>query len=176
MWLTIGKWCLTHWRVGVYGALAIAVAWLFLLVRGWHADSLALEATQDALRDEQQCVAGSSCAKRVAEAEVKAAERQRAIDSEVLSGYEKGLQAVSDYAAAHPAPSVRLCRPAGSPVVRVPGSPGPADGAAASGDVPLEVGADIGRQLFDLADAADREALKLRALQQWTGALAQPPK
>lgn len=168
---------LKHWRLLAYAVAAPVLVWLLLLVRHWRTDSVVeLPKAQAALAAEIECVDGSACQKRIAKAQTDAAAKQYAADQEVLDGYQKGLQAVSDYAAAHPAPSVRLCRPAGATDVRVPGTAGPADGAAPGRDVPLEAGSDIGRQLFDLADSADREALKLRALQQWNQALAKVPE
>ena len=166
-----------HWRWIAYAVAAAVLVWLLLLVRHWRTDSVVeLPKAQEALAAELECVDGSACQKRIAKAQADAAAKQYSADQEVLDGYQKGLQAVSDYAAAHPAPSVRLCRPTSQPVVRVPGTPGPADGSAPGRDVPAEVGRDIGVELYRLADDADREALKLRSLQQWNQALAKVPE
>ena len=160
------------WRLIGYGVALGAFVLLFWRINVWHTACGELRSTQERLEAEQGCEPGSMCAARVAAAEVAAAAKQSKIDAEVLSGYQTGLETVAAYAAAHPAPSVRLCRPTNRTEVRVPGSPGPADGSAGSGDVSLEAGKDIGQQLFDLADEADREALKLRYLQNWNRALA----
>jgi hypothetical protein len=167
-------WVVRNWRLVAYAVAALAVLWFLMLVKHWHHDStVALPEAQAALEAEAACAAGSECAKRVAAAQSAAAERQRVADLEVLDGYQKGLQAVADYAAAHPAPSVRLCRPTGEPVVRVPDPAGAADGPAPGGDVQVQASGDIGQRLFDLADDADRQSVKLRALQDWNTSLAQ---
>jgi hypothetical protein len=95
--------------------------------------------------------------------------RQEAFNLEVATGYAQQLDEIN----ARPPASVpvRLCRPA-----RQGGLPGatpasPADGATAGRDVALEIGRDIARELYQLADDADREALKLRWLQEWNSGL-----
>ena len=160
------------WRLIGYGLALGAFVLLFWRINVWHTAYGELRSTQERLEAEQGCEPGSMCAARVAAAEVAAAAKQSKIDAEVLSGYQTGLETVAAYAAAHPAPSVRLCRPAGGTSLRVPPAPGGADGSPGPGDLPLQAGEDIGRQLFDLADEADREALKLRYLQNWNRALA----
>ena len=160
------------WRLIGYGLALGAFVLLFWRINVWHTAYGELRSTQERLEAEQGCEPGSMCAARVAAAEVAAAAKQSKIDAEVLSGYQTGLETVAAYAAAHPAPSVRLCKPANRTAVRVPGTPGGADGGTDSGDIPQEAGADIGKQLFDLADEADRETVKLRHLQNWNRALA----
>ena len=160
------------WRlIGAVGLVA-AVSFAGWRVNTWHTSHGLLRGALERLELEESCADGSHCAARVAAAEVAAMEKQSKIDAEVLSGYQTGLETVAAYAAAHPAPAVRLCRPAGGTSLRVPPAPGGADGSPGPGDLPLQAGEDIGRQLFDLADEADREALKLRYLQNWNRALA----
>ena len=172
----IWKWCVAHWRWFVYAAAAIAVGWMLLLIRHWHADSLKLEAAEVALAHEILCDPMSECAKRIAKAEAAAAEKQREIDQEVISGYVQGLQTVADYAASHPAPVVRLCRPANPSNVRVSKSTTGTDGPATSGDDAVETGQDIGRELYQAADELDREVVKLIYLQRWNAAVAKGEK
>ena len=160
------------WRLIGYGLALGAFVLLFWRINVWHTAYGELRSTQERLEAEQGCEPGSMCAARVAAAEVAAAAKQSKIDAEVLSGYQTGLETVAAYAAAHPAPSVRLCKPTGRASVRVPVAAQGADGSATGRDVPLETSSDIGQRLFDLADEADREALKLRALQSWNKALS----
>ena len=168
--IPIPAW-LTLRLVGAVAAVA-AVAFAGYRVNTWHTAYGELRATQARLELEEACGEGSSCRARVDAAEAAGAAKQSKIDAEVLSGYQTGLETVAAYAAAHPAPSVRLCKPANRTAVRVPGTPGGADGGTDSGDIPQEAGADIGKQLFDLADEADRETVKLRWLQEWSRALS----
>lgn len=168
--IPIPAW-LTLRLVGVVAVVA-AVALMGWRVNTWHTAYGELRATQERLELEEACGEGSGCRARVDAAEAAGAAKQQETDAEVLSGYQTGLETVAAYAAAHPAPSVRLCRPAGDASVRLPVSTGGADGSAGPGDVPLTSGADIGKQLFDLADEADRETVKLRYLQNWNRALA----
>ena len=162
---------LTLRLVGVVAGVA-AVAFAGYRVNTWHTSHGLLRAAEKRLEAEEGCEPGSKCAARVAAAETAAVAKQIEIDAEVLSGYQTGLETVAAYAAAHPAPSVRLCKPAGRTSVRVPVAAQGADGGPAPGDVPLETSSDIGQRLFDLADEADREAVKLRWLQEWSRALA----
>lgn len=168
MWTAL----LDNWKPIALGVVVAAFALLGWRVSAWREAYKAYPALQERLEAEEACEDGSQCAARVAAAEVAAAAKQSKIDAEVLSGYQTGLETVAAYAAAHPAPSVRLCRPTNRTSVRVSPASGPADGGTGQGDVPLQAGEDIGRQLFDLADEADREALKLRYLQNWNRALA----
>ena len=99
------------WRLIGYGVALGAFVLLFWRINVWHTAYGELRSTQERLEAEQGCEPGSMCAARVAAAEVAAAAKQSKIDAEVLSGYQTGLETVAAYAAAHPAPSVRLCRP-----------------------------------------------------------------
>jgi hypothetical protein len=71
------------------------------------------------------------------------------------------------------APVVRLCKPARQSGVPSTAAARPADGAGTDRELPGTASADIGQRLFNLADDADREALKLKWLQDWNRALAQ---
>ena len=126
----------------------------------------ALEKAQATLKLETECGEGSRCAERQA----ALVARQDAFNLQVATGYANQLAEIN----ARPVPSgpVRLCRPARQSGVPGAGTPAAADGAAASGVVPLEASGDIGQRLFDLADDADRQALKLKWLQEWNKALA----
>ena len=156
---------LVPWRLVGAGAAAIAILLLGWRIKSWHDAYEALPAAQEALLDEQECNEGSRCAERVLAFQA----RQDAFNREVADAYAKQLD---DINRRQPAPPVRLCRPA-----RQGGVPGaaparPADGTAPGGVVPVETSGDIGQRLFDLADDADREALKLKWLQDWNRALA----
>jgi len=87
----------------------------------------------------------------------------------------EGLKVVSDYAASHPAPSVRVCRPAPPGNLRVSKPAAGVDGATAPGNDEVEIGQDIGRELYEAADAIDREIVKLTWLQRWAAAVATKP-
>ena len=160
------------WRLIGAAVAVAAVAFAGYRVNTWHTSHGLLRAAEKRLEAEEACADGSKCAARVAAAEVAAAAKQRETDAEVLSGYQTGLETVAAYAASHPAPTVRLCKPAGGASVRLPPTPGGVDGSLQPGDVPQEAGKDIGKQLFDLADEADRESLRLRYLQEWARALS----
>jgi hypothetical protein len=156
------------WRAIGAGALVVAAvfsAWRITVWRDSHVR--ALPEARQALEAEQACSAGSECALRVAALTA----RQEEFNRQVATGYAQQLEEISSRP---PAPAVRLCRPARQGGVPGAGAASPADGSTGSGDVPVEVGADIGRQLYELADEADRETLKLRWLQEWNRGMAAP--
>lgn len=163
----IGFLTSTYWRAGV----AVAVVALFALmgwrVSAWRQAYRALPEARAALAAEQACGEGSKCYARLSELQAA----QRAVSETVVAVYEREL---ADLRSRPPAPAVRLCRPRGTGGVPGARPAGPADGAAPGGDVPVETSGDIGQRLFNLADQADREALKLRYLQEWNRALAAP--
>lgn len=171
----IVAWLLKNWRLIVWAVAAAAALWMVGLVLHWRANSHKLEAAEEALAVELECGEASECRKRLARAEEEAEERQREFEKEVRTGYEKSLQVLADRAANKPAPSVRVCRPASPSNLRVSDAAGRADGATAGGDDAVEVGQDIGRELYQAADELDREVVKLRWLQQWNARLATPP-
>lgn len=157
------------WRVLAAIALVVATAIAGWRVTRWHDAYEALPGLQSALEREEACEDGSKCYAR-----------QRALQEAAghatvvaVESYEAELAALR--ARNVPAGPVRLCRERDPG--RVPGGPtsGPADGAPAGRDVPLEAGRDIAVELYRLADDADREALKLRHLQQWNAALTASP-
>lgn len=157
-------WRLIGYVAGM--AMLVVMGWR---IHVWHEAFKAYPAAVAALEAEQACAAGSKCAERQAALQA----RQAAISETVVAGYEQELAQLRDRP---PAVPVRLCRPAPAGDLRPASPAGPADGAAPSGDVPLEASGDIGQRLFDLADSADAEALKLRYLQQWSAAMATAPK
>lgn len=157
---------LVPWRAIGAGALVVAVAFAGWRVTVWKEAHEALPGVRDALEREQQCLDGSKCADRVAALTV----RQDEFNRQVAINYAKQIDEIANRPV--PPQPVRLCRPA-----RPSGVPGAeparaADGSAGRGDVPLEAGRDIAVELYRLADDADREALKLKWLQEWNRALA----
>jgi hypothetical protein len=158
----------TMWRAGLAVALVLAVMFAGYRVTTWRAAYTALPGVQEALRREEGCLDGSRCHERQRALQAEQDEYNR----EVADGYARQLEEIRNRPAA---PAVRLCRPARGGAVRVPDPAGPADGTAPGGDIPFEASGDIGQRLFDLADDADREALKLKWLQQWNAALSQHP-
>jgi hypothetical protein len=160
-WLKLVPWRL----VGAVG-MVVAVALAGWRVSAWHDAYKALPAAQEALRDEIECKAGSECALRVAALTA----RQDEFNRQVATGYAEQLDEISNRP--RPTVPVRLCRPARPGGLPGAGTPSPADGSAGSRDVPLEIGRDIAVELYRLADDADREALKLKWLQEWNRALA----
>lgn len=156
------------WRlIGAVG-LVVVVALMGWRVTRWHDAYKALPGLQDALAREEACEEGSQCAGRVAALTA----RHDAIAQEVAADYERELADI----AARPVPvqPVRLCRPRGAGGVPNGTAPGTVDGASAGRELQIETSGDIGQRLFNLADQADREALKLRYLQEWNRALAAP--
>lgn len=160
------------WRSVGAGALVVSVALMGWRVSVWYeSHHKALPAAQEALRGEIECRAGSQCALRVADLRM----RQDEFNRQVATGYAQQLDEISN----RPVPTqpVRLCRPARQGGLPSAQPARPADGSPGSGDVPVEVGRDIAVELYRLADDADREALKLRWLQEWNRALSatEPP-
>lgn len=156
------------WRlIGAVGLVAV-VALMGWRVTRWHDAYAALPGLRDALAREEACEEGSQCADRVAALTA----RHDAIAQEVAADYERELADI----AARPVPvqPVRLCRPRGAGGVPNGTAPGSVDGASAGRELQIETSGDIGQRLFNLADQADREALKLRYLQEWNRALAAP--
>lgn len=156
------------WRlIGAVGLVAV-VALMGWRVTRWHDAYAALPGLRDALAREEACEEGSQCADRVAALTA----RHDAIAQEVAADYARELADI----AARPVPvqPVRLCRPRGAGGVPNGTAPGTVDGASAGRELQIETSGDIGQRLFDLADQADREALKLRYLQEWNRALAAP--
>lgn len=156
------------WRlIGAVGLVAV-VALMGWRVTRWHDAYAALPGLRDALAREEACEEGSQCADRVAALTA----RHDAIAQEVAADYERELADI----AARPVPvqPVRLCRPRGAGGVPNGTAPGTVDGASAGRELQIETSGDIGQRLFNLADQADREALKLRYLQEWNRALAAP--
>lgn len=156
------------WRlIGAVGLVAV-VALMGWRVTRWHDAYAALPGLRDALAREEACEEGSQCADRVAALTA----RHDAIAQEVAADYERELADI----AARPVPvqPVRLCRPRGAGGVPNGTAPGSVDGASAGRELQIETSGDIGQRLFDLVDQADREALKLRYLQEWNRAIAAP--
>lgn len=156
------------WRlIGAVGLVAV-VALMGWRVTRWHDAYAALPGLRDALAREEACEEGSQCAGRVAALTA----RHDAIAQEVAADYARELADI----AARPVPvqPVRLCRPRGAGGVPNGTAPGTVDGASAGRELQIETSGDIGQRLFNLADQADREALKLRYLQEWNRALAAP--
>ena len=156
---------LVPWRAIGAGMGVVAVMALGWRVSAWHEAYKALPAAQEALLDEQECNEGSKCAERVLAFQA----RQDAFNREVAIRYAEQLDEINRR---QPAPPVRLCRPARQGGVSGAAPARPADGTAPGGVGPVETSGDIGQRLFDLADDADREALKLKWLQDWNRALA----
>lgn len=156
------------WRlIGAVGLVAV-VALMGWRVTRWHDAYAALPGLRDALAREEACEEGSQCADRVAALTA----RHDAIAQEVAADYARELADI----AARPVPvqPVRLCRPRGAGGVPNGTAPGTVDGASAGRELQIETSGDIGQRLFNLADQADREALKLRYLQEWNRAVAAP--
>ena len=156
------------WRlIGAVGLVAV-VALMGWRVTRWHDAYAALPGLRDALAREEACEEGSQCADRVAALTA----RHDAIAQEVAADYARELADI----AARPVPvqPVRLCRPRGAGGVPNGVAAGSVDGASAGRELQIETSGDIGQRLFDLVDQADREALKLRYLQEWNRAIAAP--
>lgn len=156
------------WRLIAAVGLVAVVALMGWRVTRWHDAYAALPGLRDALAREEACEEGSQCADRVAALTA----RHDAIAQEVAADYARELADI----AARPVPvqPVRLCRPRGAGGVPNGTAPGTVDGASAGRELQIETSGDIGQRLFNLADQADREALKLRYLQEWNRALAAP--
>lgn len=146
------------WRlIGAVGLVAV-VALMGWRVTRWHDAYAALPGVQAALELEASCGEGSECARRQAEL----ATAHALTNQKVILTYEHELAAIRDRPV--PATPVRLCRPAkAGSNVRVPGAAG-GTSAGPGAELPLEVGRDIRIELYQLADDADAEALKLMAL------------
>lgn len=146
------------WRPVGAVALVAAAALAGQRLSAWHAAYKALPGVQAALELEASCGEGSECARRQAEL----ATAHALTNQKVILTYEHELAAIRDRPV--PATPVRLCRPAkAGSNVRVPGAAG-GTGAGPGAELPLEVGRDIRLELYQLADDADAEALKLRSL------------
>ena len=146
------------WRLVGAGALVVAVALAGWRVTAWRAAYEALPGVQAALELEKACGEGSECSRRQAEL----ATSHALTNQKVILTYEHELEAIRNRPV--PATPVRLCRPAkAGSNVRVPGAAG-GTGAGPGAELPLEVGRDIRLELYQLADDADAEALKLRSL------------
>ena len=162
----IAAWLLKNWRLLAYAAAAAAALWMLALVGHWRKDSTErLPAAEAALELETSCGPGSACAARAARLQAEADAKSR----EVVDEYERQLADLRSRPV--PAVPVRLCRPANRGPVR-DGAATPATGPGSGSDVPLEAGRDIAVELYRLADDADAEALKLKALWQWNEALS----
>ena len=160
----------TYLRLGVAVGVVLLIALAGWRVSAWHSAYEALPSVQEALAAEEGCLPPSKCAARVAALEA----RQEAISQQVVETYEQELADLRN----RPAPTapVRLCRPRpDSGGVRLSG-PAPATGASGGAELPLEAGRDIAVELYRLADDADTEALKLRALWARDVALSETPK
>lgn len=157
-------WLVKNWRLVAYAAFAVVVAAFLWRVASWHKAYKELPEVRAQLENERSCGEGSVCEQNAFEARMRAAQ----VSDDIRKDYEQKLADLRNHP---PAPPVRLCRPARPGDVRPSAPARPADGAAPGGDVPVEVGEDIGQQLFDLADEADREALKLKSLQDWNRAM-----
>ena len=156
------------WRAIGAAGLVVAVALAGWRISTWRDAYRTLPGVQDALAREEACQDGSKCF-----------ERQRAFTeavghetTRIVTDYEAALAEIRD----RPVPDtpVRLCRPRGAGGVPNGTAPGTVDGASAGRELQIETSGDIGQRLFNLADQADREALKLRYLQEWNRALAAP--
>ena len=157
----------TWLRLGLAVTVVIGISVMGWRVATWKDSHERLPGVQEALQREEGCLDGSRCDERQRALQAEQDEYNR----EVADGYARQLDEIRNRPAA---PAVRLCRPARRDSLRVPDPARPADGAA-GGELPLEASGDIGQRLFDLADDADREALKLKWLQQWNAALSQNP-
>lgn len=157
---------LIPWRAIGAGAAVVAVALMGWRVSVWKQAHEALPGVRDALEREEACLDGSKCRDRVA----ALVARQDEFNRQVATGYAQQLDEISN----RPVPTqpVRLCRPARQGGVPGAKPAGAADGNAGRGELPVEVGRDIAVELYRLADDADREALKLKWLQEWNRALA----
>lgn len=90
------------------------------------------------------------------------AERQKRVNKDAVQYYQAELNGLRN----KPARVVRLCTD--SPSVPAAGRTGRPDGAASrAGSIPQMAGRDIGRELFELADEADKCSARLRHLQGW---------
>lgn len=154
------------WRLVGAAGLTLAVALMGWRVSVWKSSHEALPGVQAALEAEEACADGSKCQQR----QNALRERQDEFNRQVAINYAQQLDEIN---ARPPAPvPVRLCRPARKGGLPNAAATGPADGATADGKLQVEIGEDISEQLFQLADDADREALKLRWLQEWNRGLA----
>jgi hypothetical protein len=145
------------WRLVGYGVAVGAILLLGWRVHAWHEAYKAYPKVVAALKAEEACDIGSKCQARQAAAEA----RQAAINDQTVRDYEQKLAEITSRPA--PAGPVRLCRPASSGNVRLAPA-APATGAGSGSELPVEVGRDIAVELYQLADDADTEALKLREL------------
>ncbi len=125
-------------KAGGIAALVAVLAFAGIRITGWHRDSLALGAVRQEM------------------AQLKAAQEASHKASE---GLQHELQELRS--ARKPAPSVRLCKQPQS----VPEGGTGRDGSTLDGDLPPEVGENIGPDLYGLADEADELAARLRACQ-----------
>ena len=159
-------WSAVPWKLVGYGVLAAAVGLLTWRVIAWHhAYHDELPAALAALKLEVECGPGSQCQAR----EEALRKAQAAKEAEVIGEYERELADLRN----RPVPTtpVRLCRPANRGAVRDGSTAGPVSPSGGA-ELPVEVGRDIRVELYRLADDADAEALKLKALWQWNEALS----
>lgn len=156
------------WRLVGAAGLTLAVALMGWRVSVWKSSHEALPGVQAALEAEEACADGSKCQQR----QNALRERQDEFNRQVAINYAQQLDEIN---ARPPAPVVRLCQSARGGAVRLSGTAPAADGAASGGVVPLTAGPDIGGVLYELADDADREALKLKWLQEYNRALSSIP-
>lgn len=136
-------------------------------VHAWREAYKALPAAQEALQAEIACGEGSECLKRALAAQAQA----EAASQVILRGYEDELEALRNRP--RPVQPIRLCRPR-DPGGVPNGSASSATSASGGAELPVEVGRDIAVELYRLADDADAEALKLKALWSRDVALSQP--
>jgi hypothetical protein len=130
---------LLYLKLGIAVLVLGICAALAYKVHGWHRDALQLGAVRAEMAD----------LKAAQEASHKASE-----------GLQNELETLRT--ARKPSPVVRMCKPA-KPVPQAgTGRDGSTPGA---GELPQEVGPDIGPDLYGLADEADELAARLRACQ-----------
>lgn len=154
------------WKWIAAGVLGLALILTGVRINAWRHAYLELQDVQAALEAERDCAEGTECAKRAAEATVKA----QAATTEAVASYEQELAALRNRP---PVRAVRLCPAAGN--VQVPAPPaGTGAGTAAAGVVSGGTGSspDIGPALYALADLADRLSAQCRAVIHRDQALA----
>lgn len=153
------------WKWIAAGVLGLALILTGVRINAWRHAYLALQDVQAALEAERECSEGTECAKRAAEATVKA----QAASNAAEESHAEELELVRRD---RPVRVVRL-RPPGD-CVSV-SSPAPAVNGAtpATSVIPGSTGRDIGPELYALAREADELSARLRSLQNYNKALSE---
>lgn len=157
------------WRLIGAVVLVLAVAACGWRVSVWRGAYEALPGVQDALSREEACEDGSRCRER----QIALQEAAGHATVVAVESYEAELAALRSRPPVRRV--VRLCADPGPDYLsRTPSTAGTHGTGPASGVVHEAAGPDIGADLYQLARDADAVAARLRALQEYSRAIAGP--